>query len=267
MLQLLSVNFDDRIPNWRTQSEVLRYHVLVLVTDGKVKYTINGQEIIAERGDFLYIPQATLRSGDTLPGIPHQKYTVLITLEPGSRLGIPFLDQGQFIRFRLSNLHHMQHRFRKLFEEMRGGRSFRSLIGLGLTQELIGQLARELEKPEVAPAKMNYAQLVEQYLLDHYREPIGIEQLGKLINRSPNYTTALFKEVFGQSPIRYMHQLRLLEACRLLLHSDMTVADIAQYLGYYDPSYFFRMFKKHVGMSPSDFISRGRTEDLTVMYY
>ncbi|WP_336775682.1 helix-turn-helix domain-containing protein [Paenibacillus sp. MMO-58] len=261
MLQLLSVNFDDRIPNWRTQSEVLRYHVLVLVTDGKVKYTINGQEIIAERGDFLYIPQSTHRSGDTIPGTPHQKYTVLITTEPGSKLGIPFLDRGEFIRFRLSNLHYMQRRFIKLFEEMRGGRSFRSYIGLGLTQELIGLLARELEKPEVTPAKMLYAQLVKQYLLDHYREHVEIEQLGELIHRSPNYTTALFKEVFGQSPIRYMHQLRLLEACRLLLHSDMTVADIAQYLGYYDPSYFFRMFKKHVGLSPSEFIIRGRTEE------
>lgn len=115
---------------------------------------------------------------------------------------------------------------------MRGGRSFRSYTCLGLTQELIGLLARELEKPEVAPAKMFYAQLVKQYLLGHYREHVEIEQLGELIHRSPNYTTALFKEVFGQSPIRYMHQLRLHEACRLLLHSDMTVADIAQYLGY-----------------------------------
>ena len=266
MLRLLSVNFDDRIPNWRTQSEVLRYHVLVLVTDGKVKYTINGLEMIAERGDFLYIPQSTLRCGDTIPGFPHQKYTVLFTMETGGSAAIPFLERGEFIRFRLANLHYMQHRFMKLFEEMRGGRSFHSFICLGLLQELLGQLARELEEPEVTPAKMKYAQQVKQHLLEHYREPIGIEQLGKLIQRSPNYTTALFKEVFGQSPIRYMHQLRLREACNLLLHSDMTVADIAQYLGYYDPSYFFRMFRKTIGMSPSEFTARGKAEDLTRLF-
>ncbi|WP_336789984.1 helix-turn-helix domain-containing protein [Paenibacillus sp. MMO-177] len=46
----------------------------------------------------------------------------------------------------------------------------------------------------------------------------------------------------------------------------MTVADIAQYLGYYDPSYFFRMFKKHVGLSPSEFITRGRTQEPTLPF-
>ncbi|GLX70521.1 helix-turn-helix domain-containing protein [Paenibacillus glycanilyticus] len=258
MFDLLSVNFDDRITGWRTQSEVLRYHVLVLVTDGKVKYTINSQEVIAERGDFLYIPQSTLRSGDTIPGISHQKYTVLITLKPGINLNIPFLHQGEFIRFRLSNFNYFQHKFMKLFEEMREGRSYASLICTSLTQELIGLLARELEKPEVTPAKMHYAQQVKQYLLEHYRDPVEIDQLGKLIHRSPNYTTALFKEVFGQSPVRYLHHLRMQEACRLLLHSDMTVAEIALYLGYYDSSSFFRMFRKSIGMSPSEFIRPSR---------
>jgi AraC-like DNA-binding protein len=266
MIQLLNVHFDRDIPNWRTQMEVLRYNVLVLVADGNVRYEIDGNEVIAEKGDFLYIPRSTRRSGMNYAGIPHRKHTVVFTLEPGVTTGVPFLDQGAFIRFRLANFQSAQRHFQRLFEEMRGGMSFKGLICLGIAQELIGILARELEKPEMPPSKMKYAQIVRQYLLEHYREPIEIEQLARLIHRSPNYTTALFKEVFGQPPIRYMHQLRVLEAGNLLLDSDMTIASISQYLGYYDTSYFFRIFRKYSSMSPSEFIARGRPADLSQLF-
>ena len=111
-------------------------------------------------------------------------------------------------------------------------------------------LARELEKNELAPSKRNYADTIKSYLLEHYREPIEIDRLAKLIHRSPSYAAALFKEVYGLSPIRYMHQLRVLEACSLLLHSDMNIAHIAHYLGYYDTSYFYRMFKNTPACRP-----------------
>ena len=48
-------------------------------------------------------------------------------------------------------------------------------------------LARELEKNELAPSKRNYADTIKSYLLEHYREPIEIDRLAKLIHRSPSY--------------------------------------------------------------------------------
>ncbi|WP_368659514.1 AraC family transcriptional regulator [Metabacillus halosaccharovorans] len=54
-------------------------------------------------------------------------------------------------------------------------------------------------------------------MLENYRKNIEIEQLAKLINRSQSYTISIFKELMGQSPIRYIHQLRIIEACNLLL--------------------------------------------------
>ncbi|MCF2939500.1 AraC family transcriptional regulator [Paenibacillus alkaliterrae] len=262
MIQIMSVHFDYFIPDWRTYMETIGYNVLVLVREGKVKYEINGDEVVAERGDVLFIPKSTRRSGANYMDSPHQKHTILFKLDTGLSTGIPFLDQGRFIKLKIANFQYASHRCERLYEEMRGGKSFRSFICLGIMQELIGLLAREMEKPELAPMKQKYAQIVRTYLLEHYREPIEIEQLARLIHRSPNYTTALFKEVYSHSPIRYMHQLRVMEACNLLLNSDMTVTNIAQYLGYYDTSYFFRIFKKHSGMSPTEFIIQGDQSQL-----
>lgn len=92
MIQLMSVNFDDHIPNWRTQLETIRYNVLVVVREGKVRYEINGEEIIAEEEDVLFIPQSTRRSGGNWNDILHRKYTILFTMDPQVTTGIPFLD-------------------------------------------------------------------------------------------------------------------------------------------------------------------------------
>lgn len=266
MINILNVHFDDFIPNWRTQMDTIHYHVLVLVREGKVRYEINGEPIIAERGDLLFIPEGTRRSGDNFMSTPHQKHTILFRLDRDVPVGIPFLDQPSFIKFKIANFPYMIRRCERLFEEIRDSKSLRSWICQGIVQELIGIVAREQERPELTPIRMKYAQIVKSYMLEHYREPIEIEHLAKLINRSPNYTTSLFKEVFGHAPIRYMHQLRVLEACNLLLHSDMTVSNIAHYLSYYDTSYFFRVFKKYSGMSPTEFITYGDPSDLSHLF-
>ncbi|MGG3281385.1 helix-turn-helix domain-containing protein [Paenibacillus solani] len=268
MIQLMSVNFDNYIPNWRTQLETLTYNVLVVVREGKVRYEINGEEIIAEKEDVLFIPQAAQRSGGNWNGVPHQKHTILFTLDhQGSTdTGIPFLDAGQCLKFNLSHIQYAYHRCERLYEEMRGGKSYRNMICQGILQELIGMLARELEKTELTPSKRKYADTIKSYLLEHYREPIEIDRLAKLIQRSSNYTAALFKEVYGHSPIRYMHQLRVQEACGLLLHSDMSITHIAHYLGYYDTSYFYRMFKKYTGLSPTDYVHEGDLSDVSMLF-
>ncbi|GIP25772.1 hypothetical protein J23TS9_09020 [Paenibacillus sp. J23TS9] len=263
LIQIMSVNFDKNIPNWRTQLEAINYNVLVLVREGKVRYEINGKEVIADSGDVLFIPRSTRRSGENWMGIPHQKHTILFTYDADFETGIPFLDQRQFIQFKLFNDQYAYQRCERLYEEIRGGKSFRTMICFGIFQELIGILARELEKPDLTPSKLKYAEIIKTHLLEHYRQHIEIEQLSKLICRSPNYTTALFREVYGHSPIRYMHQLRMLEACNLLISSDMTIASISQYLGYYDTSYFHRVFKKHTGMAPTDYMQQGAHSDMT----
>lgn len=253
--------FDDYIPSWRTHDDSLACNVLVLVIDGRVHYRVNGEEIIGERGDFLFIPRAVRRTGSNDPSGPHRKYTVTFRYCEGFASAIPFLAGKRVVRAKLRNFQYVQRRFQRLYEEQRNPESYRAVVCQGILQELIGMVARELEKPEAAPMKIKYAEIVKRYLQEHYREPIGIERLSKLIGRSENYTIGLFREVVGQSPIKYVHHLRVVEACNLLLHSDMSVAAISEYLGYYDTSYFFRIFKKAMSMSPTDFRLYGSRSD------
>src|SRR5690606_40213174 len=81
-----------------------------------------------------------------------------------------------------------------------------------------------------------------------------IEELADLAGVTPNYISVIFKEVVGYTPIQYLHQLRINTAINLLKNTSMTIHEIAEYLGYYDQSYFNRMFKKWMGTNPSHFV-------------
>lgn len=85
MLQIMSVNFDNEIPQWRTNLETIPYNVLVVVRQGQVRYEINGSVVIAEAEDVLFIPRGARRSGENKDGIPHQKHTVYLHASPGLR--------------------------------------------------------------------------------------------------------------------------------------------------------------------------------------
>lgn len=258
-MNILAVFFDNLIPNWCSHKERIDYNVFILVVKGRVKYSIDGEQVIAEKGDLLFIPSETVREAENHESGLHQKYTVVFTLNENKNIVYPntFPIEKKFHHIKSRNPEYVKHRFERLFIDSRGDKKFRTYICVGILQELLGMFARELESPSVTPSKVKYVSIIEQYLLENYRNSIEIEQLAKLINRSPSYTISIFKELMGQSPIRYIHQLRIIEACNLLLNTEMTIVAISEYLGYYDPSYFSRMFKKLTSMSPKEFAIHG----------
>ncbi|MBQ4050975.1 MAG: helix-turn-helix domain-containing protein, partial [Oscillospiraceae bacterium] len=65
----------------------------------------------------------------------------------------------------------------------------------------------------------------------------------------------LFREKMGISPHRFILSRRMEEAKKLLTYSSMTVSEIAKSIGFDDPSYFSRIFRKHTGHVPTDYRS------------
>ncbi|KIL41325.1 hypothetical protein SD70_07670 [Gordoniibacillus kamchatkensis] len=252
MLTLHSVHFDNYIPNWRNNLAVISQNVLALIVDGKIKYTLNDQTFIAEKGELLFIPAGTLRASENADG-EHQKITVLFKHDDDSAKELPFLGKNRFDKCKIRSFEYMKRRFERLYLETVGDVKFHQFVVSGIFHELIGMAAREFELVEVTPIKLKLANELQKYLVAHFRQPIQIEQLAALVHRSANYTISLFREVMGISPIQYVHLLRVKEACNLLTNSDLTVTEISDYLGYYDHSYFFRIFKKYMFMSPTEY--------------
>jgi len=254
MFKILAVHYDDRIPDWHTVQEAIPYHVIVLMVDGTANYSINGVTHRAEAGEFLFIPRGTVRSGSNTEAT-HCKYTVLFNLEHEvDAQGQEWLHT-HFLRMKISHYDYVLKRFERLFQDRWEAKPYHEPICLGILIELLGIAKREPVSPAVEPIKFYLARQVQQELQQHYRESIHINDLAELIGRSPNYTIAMFKKAIGLTPIEYIHQLRVQEASSLLLESNMTVTEISDYLGFYDTSHFYRVFKKVMKESPSTYIA------------
>jgi len=76
------------------------------------------------------------------------------------------------------------------------------------------------------------------------------------LNLSPRYLTDLLKEETGKTALELIHLYVVSEAKNLLVAGDRSIAEIAYKLGFENPPYFSRLFKKEVGMSPKEFKNR-----------
>ncbi len=92
-----------------------------------------------------------------------------------------------------------------------------------------------------------------QYMQEHFNQALSLEDLARVVYLSPFYFSHIFKEEMGMTFIEYLTSLRINEAKRLLRDTLLAVGTIAEQVGYNDVNYFSRVFKKVVGMTPSQF--------------
>lgn len=96
-----------------------------------------------------------------------------------------------------------------------------------------------------------------RFLQQHYTEQLRLDQIAAQSHLSPFHFNRLFKEAFGVTPGQYQQQLRLEEAKRLLVMTDMQIGEIAERVGYSSPEYFSRVFSAAIGVPPRDFTKQG----------
>jgi len=90
-----------------------------------------------------------------------------------------------------------------------------------------------------------------------------VADYAELLGVSARHLGARVRESFGVTPGEAIRRRKHLEACRLLLHTSRSVAGISEMLGFSDPSWFIRAFKRQSGMTPGEFRSR-RESDIEV---
>jgi YesN/AraC family two-component response regulator len=125
------------------------------------------------------------------------------------------------------------------------------MIARGILLEILGIVRREVGGGTHSNSRRSLALRIQQYIVQHYREPFQLGDLAREVDRTPTYVSTVFKEVTGRTPVEYMHEVRVSAARELLLTNSMTIGEIAESLGYCDQTYFNYMYKKIVGHPPS----------------
>lgn len=147
--------------------------------------------------------------------------------------------------------------FAALLQEYEGHAPARDLLLHSLVQVLIVWIIRRNQQsvPSDSRDERNrqwlgrFMALVEQ----HYREHLTVETFAHRLGMSSVYLNALCRQLAGQTALQIIHQRLLLEAKRSLIYTRMTISQLSDSLGFSDPTYFSRFFRRLTGQSPNAF--------------
>ena len=96
----------------------------------------------------------------------------------------------------------------------------------------------------------------QEWLQRHYAEEVRFESLAAGLGMSTRNFIRRFKAATGETPLRYLHSLRIAMAKRLLENGRLTIQEVAEEVGYTDLIFFRSLFKRHTGISPNDYRKR-----------
>jgi YesN/AraC family two-component response regulator len=97
---------------------------------------------------------------------------------------------------------------------------------------------------------------VSQYIENHYTENISLKEAAEAVGYSDAYFCKMFKESFNMSFISYLNSYRTKKALELLDDVTVSIKDISTRAGYRDANYFTRIFKRTMGVTPSEYRER-----------
>ena len=101
---------------------------------------------------------------------------------------------------------------------------------------------------------------VKHYIRLHYREDLTRNELADVVHITPNYLSKRFHTETGMSLREYINQLRIEDAKRLLLSTNVTISEIASKVGFDNISYFSTVFRKLCGVSPIEWCNGKKNE-------
>jgi iron complex transport system substrate-binding protein len=233
----------------------------VLTTRGRAKLLLDGMEIAAERFHVLHggkgmcldilaeemLEYYLILYKAMLP-LPARKellqlmerdnaFTLQLSFTPPAPIGL--LDKAQ-----------------RMFDKWSAGDSSELLHIKALFYQFVHELSEQAAQQEGMVRKADYVSQAIGYMQDNYSKRISLQDLSELLDCSASYLSRMFKREIGQSPIDYLIALRITKSKELLLRTDATLQEIAESVGFVDSGYFNRIFRKHVGLSPSSFKSK-----------
>lgn len=139
--------------------------------------------------------------------------------------------------------------FRRLFEAFELKKPlYERRAALCLEEILIDLSANASEEISPCPIEASL-----RYIHSAYNQSISIPSLAAMENLSNSRYIVVFEHHTGLSPTAYINALRIKTAKELLLSTDMSVKQVGLSVGYSDPHFFSRAFKKQVGLSPLEY--------------
>ena len=217
---------------------------LYIISDGELKFTMNDREFVAEKNDVVYLSY-------------RDKALITNTLNEFSALYFVAFEPCESIDLNIS-MHYKDTNHLKIFKDINDAHLSKAPLSSFKIAQLLIKLIYALASDNIYSSE-EYQQhskihKAARYINVHYYKDIRIEDLCEMTGYSPAHLRRLFIKIFGTSPRNYIIDRKIERAKEMILEPpSKTIEEITDMLGMCSPSYFCRMFKSKVGISPMEF--------------
>ena len=124
--------------------------------------------------------------------------------------------------------------------------------------EIVIQISSDNQNKE-----KNLVKIAEDFIEENYAEDITLDDIAKEVNLSANYFSRIFKECTGVNFSDRLLSYRMEKAKQILRETNYSIKDVAFMVGYYDPNYFTKLFKKYTGITSREYRRKIEERKLT----
>ena len=221
---------------------VIEDHEFILQVRGSGKYTSEDTSLTILEKELLLIP----------PG-PRHTYACAAEGNPAIsclHFSAPGIPDGRPVRFDVRDDFVIHDLFRRCADEfVRQEKYYDRVMDRMLGEIWIRLYRSRLQAPERYPVQVRKAR---DYIRSRSNQPLTRSMIARTAGVTPEYLNYLFRRYCDDTPLQYLTRIRMNRAKALLL-SARNVSQTAYAVGYEDPLYFSRVFKKNTGVSPTEY--------------
>lgn len=253
--------FNMRVKHFHTQYEIF------YIVEGERVFFFNNREYIARAGDLILVNSNLIHMTKSVIGsneghnriilyVSRWKMEAYDKLYPSLQLvrffddyyGVYHLDREQQALI-LTLFRSVRHALTSRDHNYKTGIDLEILSWLFKLMAFIRKQRQEIPSDSENP-KYKAAYGIADYLSENCERPVTLDELVEQFYLSKSYICRIFKEVTGYTISEYTNIHRIRKAKRYLEETDMSISEIAHALGYESLTYFERMFKTYMTLSP-----------------
>ena len=239
-----------------------RDYQILYVANGKTHFWFDGKEEIVSAGHMvLYKPEEIQKYVYYLEDNPEVFWIHFTGSDVKNILAYHGISLDEHV-FYCGVLPDYKALFRKIIQELQLCRYGYEDYIASLFNDIL--LLVDRQQHEQKKATGNVQEQIERaaaYFNENYNTKISIDDYAESLHISTNWFIHNFKQYAGMSPAQYILSLRMVIAQSLLERTTYNIKEISEIVGYENPLYFSRVFKKEIGKSPAQYRKERTTEE------
>jgi len=231
---------------------------LFYCVDGAGWYQIGDKKSEVGPNQFFILPQNVEHAYGSTDDNPWSIYWIHFGGDSLPQMNSLQAVQKHFKPFYIKSSSEIQIMFSRMYKALELGYSTDNLIFANLClPHFLSLFIYNSKNTTVSPNdKLDVVDSAILYMQEHINENISLQDLSSHYNYSASRFSSLFKQKTGYAPIDYFIQMKMQKASQQLDFSTNSVKDIALSMGFDDPYYFSKRFRKIIGLSPKQYRSQ-----------